>query len=196
MARFSRRLLNVDAARLAVLKRALRGGDATLGPHEAATMLARYREGMRLLVRVVTSPGPPELREAAVYGFVFANLAPQHLVLLRRVFANPDEAPGVRGQAAEALGSQLSGYRHRWQRRYQRIVDSLMRGLDDPAPEVRFWCIYALVGMADERLLLPKLRVIAATDTAECRGMWTLRQEALWAINWIEGRPDCDPRTL
>ncbi len=109
MARFTRRLLNVDAARLAVLERALRGGDATLSPHEAAAMLARYREGMRLLVRVVTSPGAPELREAAVYGFVFANIAPQHFVLLRRAFANPDEAPGVRAQAAEALGSQLSG---------------------------------------------------------------------------------------
>ncbi len=63
-----------------------------------------------------------------------------------------------------------------------------MRGLDDPAPEVRFRCIYALVGKDDERVL-PKLRVIAATDTAECRGMWASRLEALWAIQLASTRP-------
>jgi HEAT repeat protein len=198
MARHRRRLLEVDAARLAALERALRGGDADLIPHRAAELLARYREGMRLLVRVVTSPGAPELREAAVYGFVFANLAPQHLVLLRRVFANPHEAPQVRAQAAEALGSHLSGYRHRWQRRYRRIVDSLVRGLDDPVPEVRFWSIYALAHpRQDDARVMPRLRAIAETDTAECPGMWTLRQEALWAIQWIESADIfCDPWTL
>jgi hypothetical protein len=184
--RYRRRLLEVDAARLAALERALRGEDPTgLSPQEAAAKLARYRDGKRLLARVVTSPGPPELREAAVYGFVFGSVSAPHLVLLRRVFADPYEAPGVRAQAAEALGSQLSGFRHRWQRRYVRIVDSLVRGLDDPAPEVRFWSIYALVRV-EERKVLPKLRSIAATDTAACPGMWTLRQEALWAIKWFE----------
>ncbi|QRN97604.1 HEAT repeat domain-containing protein [Archangium violaceum] len=195
MARFQRRLRHGDATRLAMLERALRGGDATLSPQEAADQLARYREGMRLLVRIVTSPGAPELREAAVYGFVFANISSRHLVLLRRVFANLDEAPVVRAQAAEALGWHLSGFRHRWQRRYRHIIDSLMRGLDDPAPEVRFWSIYALACQNDARIL-PRLRVIAATDTASCRGMWTLRQEALWAIHRLESDHDYDPRTL
>jgi hypothetical protein len=186
MARYRRRLLQVDAARLATLERALRGEDPTgLSPHEAAAQLARYREGRRLLVRVITSPGPAATREAAVYGFVFGPISAPHLVMLRRIFANPHEAPAVRAQAAEALGSQLSGYRHRWQRRYLRIVDALVRGLEDPAPEVRFWSIYALVGVNEPRIL-PRLHHIAATDTASCPGMWTLRQEALWAIKWFE----------
>ncbi|HZI10299.1 MAG TPA: HEAT repeat domain-containing protein [Myxococcus sp.] len=199
MAKYRRRLglQRADPARLAELERTLRGEDPTgLSPHEGAAQLARYREGLRLLARVVTSPGPPALREAAVYGFVFANLKAPHLVLLRRVFSNPHEHPLVRGQAAEALGSQLSSYRHRWQRRYLRIVDTLVRGLDDPAPEVRFWSIYALTGMERSERLLPKLRHIAATDTATVTGMWTLRQEALWAISRIEGGEDLDPRTL
>jgi hypothetical protein len=34
----------------------------------------------------------------------FTNLASWQLVLLRRVFANPHEAPDIRAQATEALG--------------------------------------------------------------------------------------------
>jgi hypothetical protein len=101
MARWRRRLLEGDAARLATLERALRGRVSELSPQEAATRLARHRDGMRLLVRIVTSPGASELREAAVYGYVSANVAPQHLVLLRRVFANPHEAPGARSSILE-----------------------------------------------------------------------------------------------
>lgn len=130
-----------------------------------------------------------------MYGFVFARVSAPQLVLLRRVFANPHEAPGVRGQAAEALGSRLSGFRHKWQRRYQRIVDSLVHGLDDAAPEVRFWSIYALVSLR-ERKVIPKLQRIADTDTASCPGMWTLRQEALWGVLSLQGIDVPDPRAL
>ncbi len=159
----------------------------------AADALARTREGARLLARVIRSPGPPALRQAAVYGFVFVRPSPALLVLLRQVFANPREDPEVRGQAAEALSAR---YKHRWQRRHQRLVEALTRGLEDPAPEVRFWSIFSLAHPWN-RWVIPKLQVIAATDTATCPGMWTLRQEALWAIRWIEEQDlDLDPRTL
>jgi HEAT repeats len=176
---------DIGALRLAELEQALRNGNPNQSPHEAAAQLATYRDGMRLLVQVISSPGAPELREAAVYGLTFANIAPQHLVLLRRMFADPRELPGVRGQAAEVLGSRLAGFRHRWQRRYVRLVEALSAGLDDPAPEVRFWSIYALASLG-ERRVLPKLRKIAASDTAAVPGMWTLRQEATWAIRGLE----------
>lgn len=195
MARFRRRLLQGDAVWLAKLERALRGEDPDMDPHVAADKLAKYREGLRLLTQVISSPGDPRLREAAVYGFVFANLAPQHLVLLRRIYANPREAPGVRAQAAEALGSHYSNYRHTWQRRYRRVIDSLVRGLDDPEAEIRFWSIYALAGHKDPRIR-PKLQAIAENDTATVPGMWSLRQEALWALKSGMDRVLCDPRTL
>ncbi|OJH38789.1 hypothetical protein BON30_21420 [Cystobacter ferrugineus] len=144
---------------------------------------------------MASSPGAPEPRQAALYEFLFTNLASWHLALLRRVLANPREAPDIRGQAAEALGCHYARYRHRWQRRYRRLVETLEHGLEDPAPEVRFWSIYALTCMEEARVL-PRLRLIAATDTASCPGMWTLRQEALWAIAQFEGRDIDDPRTL
>ncbi|RKH15003.1 HEAT repeat domain-containing protein [Corallococcus sp. CA041A] len=183
MARSRKRLLKGDAVGLAKLECALRGEDPDMVPHVAADKLARYREGLRLLARILSSPGDPTLREAAVYGFVFAHLAPEHLVLLRRIYANPHEAPGVRSQAAEALGSHYSNYRHIWQRRYRRVIDLLVRGLDDPEPAIRFWSIYALAGHKDPRIR-PKLQAIAENDTATVPGMWSLRQEALWALDW------------
>ncbi|MGE6761633.1 HEAT repeat domain-containing protein [Corallococcus interemptor] len=195
MARSRRRLLDGDAAGLAKLEGALRGEDPDMAPHVAADTLARYREGLRLLTRIIASPGDPRLREAAVYGFVFAQLAPQHLVLLRRIYANPNEAPGVRSQAAEALGSHYSNYRHTWQRRYRRVIDLLVRGLDDPEPEIRFWSIYALAGHKDPRIR-PKLQAIAQNDTATVPGMWSLRQEALWALGWGTDVMLRDPRSL
>ncbi|ATB38699.1 hypothetical protein CYFUS_004134 [Cystobacter fuscus] len=194
MARHRWRKREIHPARLAMLERALRGGDPKLNPQQAAKALARTREGLRLLAQVGSSPGAPEPRQAALYEFSFTNLASWHLVLLRRVFANPHEAPDIRAQAAEALGCHYAGYRYRWQRRYRRLVEALERGLEDPAPEVRFWSIYALTCM-EEAQVLPRLRLIAATDTARCPGMWTLRQEALWAIGKFEGQ-DLDPTTL
>ena len=175
----------IHPARLAKLERALRGEDPGLIAQRAADALGKTREGQRLLVRVISSPGAPALREAAVYGLLFAPVAPAHLVLMRRVLADPREDAGVRGQAAEVLGSHYSNHPHLWQRRYQRVVRALVRGLDDPDPEVRYWCIFAL---SDRRhtWLLPKLRHIAATDTAQSRSRMPLRKEALDAIEDIE----------
>ena len=72
---------------------------------------------------------------------------------------------------------------------------AFVRGLDDPAPEVRLWSIYALAH-PENVWLLSKLETMV-NDQATVPGMWTVRQEALWAIRWIrQTDPDCDPRTL
>jgi HEAT repeat protein len=180
----------------AALELALRGADPELVPQLAAEALAKTWRGMRLLVSVIQSSGPHELRQAAVYGLVWGNLKAPQLHLLLRVFENTREHPDVRGQAAEALGPRLHGKtrRQRERRSHLRAVRALIRGLDDPAPEVRFWSIYALAH-PENAWLLPKLEVMA-NDPAACA--WgTIRQEALWAKNWILKRDQgCDPATL
>jgi HEAT repeat protein len=145
----------------------------------------------------IAAPGAPaELREAAVHGFLWGYTRSADLALVRHVFENEREAPSVRGQAAEVLGSHFQRYCRPSHRRHARLVSALVRGLDDPSPEVRFWSIYALA-RPEHTWLLPKLELMAATDTASCPGMWTLRQEALWAIRWITLTDlHCDPRTL
>jgi HEAT repeat protein len=182
---------------LADLERALRGGAPNVAPQQAAAELALSRAGARVLRRIIASSGASaELRAAALYGFVWGYAKSADLALVRRIFENEREAPSVRGQAAEVLGSQFDRYCRPGHRRHVRMVSALVRGLDDPSPEVRFWSIYALA-RPEHTWLLPKLEVMASADTAVCPGMWTLRQEALWAIRWIT-RPDlnCDPRTL
>ena len=82
-----------------------------------------------------------------------------------------------------------------WTNSIGPFVDSLVHGLDDPSPEVRFWSIYALVRLR-ERKIIPKLQHIAANDTAVCPGMWTLRQEALWGLLKFEGVDVPDIRAL
>ena len=181
----------IHPTRLALLERALRGGDPEWIPHRAADELARTREGARLLARVIASPGPPELREAAVYGFYLATTTSPQLALVFRVCCDLREPPRLRGQAAEVLGSHLYKVKP-WRRRYQRIMEALVRGLDDPAPVVRYWCIHA-VGRPGNTGVLPKLHHIVDTDTAIGWGGISLKQEALDAIETIEPRDDADP---
>ena len=177
-----------------MLERALRGGEPGLSPERAAATLARSRKGLKRLVQVLSSPGAPGPRRAALYECLFVKLTSWQCLLLWRVYADANEAPAIRAQAAEALATQYTGFRPRWRRRYQCIVESLMRGLEDPEPEVRFWSIYALACLKEARMR-PQLQHIAAHDTAHCPGMWSLRQEALWALGRLEGR-ELEPRTL
>jgi hypothetical protein len=69
----------------------------------------------------------------------------------------------------------------------------LLRGLDDSAPEVRFWCIYALA-RPEHEWLIPKLEAMRE-DSAVTWGGWTVGQEAEEGIRWIRGE-DVDPNSL
>lgn len=187
----------IDSHRFAQLERALHGSDPELVPQRAAEALAKSREGTKLLAKIVASAESTALRAAAVYGFVWGNLHSPQFCLLLRVFEDSREHPSVRGQAAEAIGPRLHrlGKRRRHHLRYVRALLALVRGLDDPSPEVRLWSIYALADPENE-WLIPKLTAMT-TDKAHVPGMWTVRQEALWAISWISAQDlDCDPRTL
>jgi hypothetical protein len=115
---------------------------------------------------------------------------------LLKIFEDPREDRGIRGQAAEALGPRV-GRRvpaGKMLRRDARARVAFVRGLEAPEPEVRFWSIFALASPWNE-WVIPKLESMTGDD-AGIPGMWTVGQEARWAIRWIRGQGDLDPRSL
>jgi len=179
------------------LRQALHGENAQLSPEWAADALSRSREGRRVLRAALGSGVPPATRRAAVYGFAWArDLRPEDFNRLLKIFEDPREDPGIRGQAAEALGPRV-GRRvpaGKMRRRDALARVAFVRGLEAPEPEVRFWSIFALASPWNE-WVIPKLESMTSDD-AGIPGMWTVGQEARWAIRWIRGQDDLDPRSL
>jgi hypothetical protein len=101
----------------------------------------------------------------------------QRLVTLTLLahLADPDEDRDVRGEAAEQLAWQPATGPLR-----RTLIGHLLAGLDDPVPEVRFWCAYAL-GTLRVRRAIPRLRELVA-DAAAVPHFWTVGEEAAWAI--------------
>jgi hypothetical protein len=134
----------------------------------------------------------------ALYGFVWVKaLRARDLERIVAILSDRTEAPGVRGQAAEALASHVKRDLRspRARARHERAHGALVAGLDDPEPEVRFWSIFALASPENVDLL-PRLKRLAR-DRARLPGWWTVGQEARWAMNWILGRDlDLEPSDL
>jgi len=63
-----------------------------------------------------------------------------------------------------------------------------------PPPEVRLWSIFALANPGNE-WLVAKLETMTS-DPALVPGMYTVGQEARWAIRWIRGDAHIDPEEL
>jgi len=73
----------------------------------------------------------------------------------------------VRAQAVESLGYLRDG----------RAVEPLIALLRDPSPQIRFWSAFAHGRLRDRRAL-PALRRLAAEDSAEVPGWWSVCKEA------------------
>ena len=56
-----------------------------------------------------------------------------------------------------------------------------LKGLEDPSPIVRFWCIFGVASLRVTRAR-EKLRQLAAKDHAECPGWSKVSTEAKWAL--------------
>ena len=93
---------------------------------------------------------------------------------LETTLQNKQEHPKVRGQAAESLAITHRASSHR----------VLLRNLQDPSKEVRFWCAYALAEMGDTDALAG-LRKLAKEDQRIVKGFWSVSREATWAIRRI-----------
>ena len=128
----------------------------------------------------------PVVRYDAAYAL--AELGdPEVLPELLDVAGDLAEIDRVRGQAIEAIGVLLAGTDRR-KKIFKEAADHLIALLDDPWPEVRFWCCYSL-GVMRANQATPILQRLAATDdekAAKGFGWPTVGDEAQAAITAIE----------
>jgi HEAT repeat protein len=123
-------------------------------------------------------------------------MRPEDFNRLLRIYQDSREAPEIRGQAAEALTGRVD-YREspgRMRRRDALARQAFLRGLDDPEAEVRLWSIFALANR-ENGWLVSRLESMTS-DAALVPGMYTVGQEARWAIRWIRGEEHIDPEEL
>lgn len=120
---------------------------------------------------------------------VYQNDVPQKIAriiktLLEVIDLEPAEK--VRGQALETLATSRTVINRRhWLRK--RIEKSVNAALASDSPEVRFWACFA-AGSLKLKGALPKLRALAANDTADWGQWWPVAEEAADAVEWIHGR--------
>ena len=114
-------------------------------------------------------------RAAAAYAMQVVRDA--HVTIaLESTVRDKSENPKVRGEAAEALA-----HCHR-----KSTHNLLLKTLQDPSKEVRFWCAFAL-GQMRERKAVPILRLLMS-DHRQVRGFHSVAKEAAEAIGEIERR--------
>ncbi len=135
------------------------------------------------LVALTGAPDPAD-RQAALHalGMVEPRRRSTQRLITRTLLAHladPDEAPVVRGEAAEQLGCRWPGSGEL----RRSVVANLLAGLYDAAPEVRFWCAYAL-GTLRIRRAIPRLRELVG-DPGVADQFWSVGEEAVWAIMTI-----------
>jgi HEAT repeat protein len=125
------------------------------------------------------------VRESAAYVLSFAWNHHWTARPLLALYKKPGEHPLVRAQAAEGLANKYDLVRP-WKSGYLPAMKSLLVGLRDASPQVRFWSAFALGNMR-AREALPELRRLAATDREICPGWWTVGEEATDAIVTVTG---------
>jgi HEAT repeat protein len=126
------------------------------------------------LIRDLRTSRDCEKRVAAAYtlGFLRDRRAAKALI---QVLSRRRQSPRLRGQAAEALGYLFIF-------RTDRLAFlTLLEGLEDPSPEVRFWSVFA-IGQMGNRKAIPALTKISQKDKATLPGWWSIAKEAKAAI--------------
>ena len=166
------------------LVRALSNGDER-ERWEAATALAREDDpkAVRAVERILQREGEEGSRAAAAYVLGFCG-DPDMAPSLARALADPEESDVVRAYAAEGLGHLLQH-----EPVLAEVRTAIRVGLHDPAPEVRFWSIFAagVLGLQETR---PYIVHLADTDGEEIDGWWSVAEEAEWALRVLNGEED------
>jgi HEAT repeat protein len=145
---------------------------------EAAKALCRLETDPAVFRELLESESSAERRKAAAFalGSLGDNSAAR---LLIKVLASEDEDAGLRAQVAEALGYL----------RNSMAFYSLMSAAVEGPPEVRFWSVFALGNLGDERAR-PLLERISRTDHVEVEGWWPVSQEAISALEELRERQE------
>jgi HEAT repeat protein len=116
----------------------------------------------------------PFNRAAAAYAMQMITTS-RTVYALERTVNDKSEHPKVRGYAAEALA-----HAHR-----KQSHNVLLKNVNDRSKIVRFWCMFALGQMAEDRAIAV-LEQLARTDQRIVRGFHSIAQEALDALGNIQ----------
>jgi HEAT repeat protein len=150
-------------------------GRSSIDVYEAAKEICERDDPrtLRSIIRTLKRGKRALNRAAAAYALNLMH-GRTAIAALETTVQNRQEHPKVRGQAAEALAitHRASSYR------------VLLRNLQDPSKEVRFWCAYSLAEMGDTDALAG-LRKLAKEDQRIVKGFWSVNREANWAIRTI-----------
>jgi HEAT repeat protein len=126
------------------------------------------------LARVVRSDAPRDVR---IYACAFLGDSRVATDALIAVLEDREEDPQVRGAAAEWLGGRDD----------QRGVPALLRGLEDPSDDVRFWSAFALHHTRGNPDVVAALERIARDDSGFVPNWGSVRREAADALASIRG---------
>ena len=143
---------------------------------EAAKALKQIggQQTIQELITLLETTQQPEQRAATVYALgLMADLGARASLL--KILTTPSESARIRGFAAEALAQYHQD---------TTVTKALLTTLDDPAPELRFWAVFAL-GQQGSAEAIPALAHVAATDTTLYPGYGTIQKEAQDAIQCI-----------
>ncbi|MBZ4421837.1 HEAT repeat domain-containing protein [Myxococcus sp. RHSTA-1-4] len=102
---------------------------------------------------------------------------------LVKVLADVNEAPAVRGQAAEGIG-YLFARKRKNRLGYTVAMEVLLWALGDPSPEVRYYAIFAL-GASRDPSIIPALQKMLKDPGRSDAIVGTIGDEARSAIDWI-----------
>lgn len=166
-----------DKRAVTVLLNVLNSQDVRLCQEAAKSLgILKSKRAVKPLITALLNNTSIERRAAYAYalGLLHDKSAIEPLLT---VLNNKKEEPEVRGFAAEAL-ARLGDY---------RVVNHLIEGLKDSSVEVRFWSVFALGKIGDQRAL-PELKRIASQDKAVLSGWWEISKEATEAIEQIRSR--------
>jgi HEAT repeat protein len=144
---------------------------------EAAKALgeSKSRRALDALLKMLEVPQQNDRYAAIIYALnVLGDERAVEALLARLV--NPKLDARTRGFAAEALAHMPPN---------QAIVAALITQLADPAPELRFWAVFAL-GQQGDPSAIPALQQLAADDSAVLEDYGSIAEEAYQAIAQIE----------
>ncbi|MCE5229526.1 HEAT repeat domain-containing protein [bacterium] len=157
---------------------------------EAANHIPDGALAIRGCIRLLDGRNANVTRQFAAYAL--GRIGDERAVepLLKVLLAKEDDIQ-VRAHAAEALGMILMilGVCKRPAKQVsrgsrQRVTRGLIRCLEDPSADVRFWCSYAL-GSMQAKSALEELDKLAKNDRRRAKGFWSVAREARDAAQCI-----------
>ncbi len=150
---------------------------------DALGRISGVRANKALETAVMNPANPDRLRWGCLHQLTLET-PEQQIGLFTDIAADPNEHPMIRGQAAEGIAYNGGGDRRRVI--FKRAEEEMLKCLEDPHGEVRFWAMFAL-GRMKSRKALPKLKQLARTDKFVGTMRWRNSEEAKDAIEIIHG---------